>query len=1369
MIRQKKEIRRAAIVIIFISLVLASNATFFNQSSLTEINEINETVMDELPFTSDLNVNDDITGTGTNQDVRIYVSNESENMNSNQEFFAIPSIVTDDMFLTYGDFNFTFQNNYTTDYVIEDDDALYAADFISFDYNTGFSGITYNNGNKLSGGFSDLYDGSNSTYILLNATQGLLNFTIDANFNDTTYTSVVMNGNVEFNRSKILGLITSLVFRLSLDANLTVNMRDYSQSTWKEIITGLPINSSLGRQEIKTHVINENLDFIDLSNTCYIQFIFDREDKTPFTGRLNEYDLQSTFAFDLPITDQEYVALEFDLKGEASAVNGFYAWIRTLDQAEAATSQLNITLYRSNATLARTNANLRNIMLGPDYSEMIDSKLASYTSDTLSYFEFNTINTGRLNLSNYFVVIKSTNSKEVYSLVSLPFFDYGDDGQTEHQLQTTTNDGSSWEIARKTVITDNWPYISGQLDASSFKLNVTRGYMPSDFIFNNNNTLRIQNMTVENLEIASSPYNESSHLTWGLGRWQNNFIVPIDDTPANEFEIYFQWNRSIIQGFEFNVTYNINAFWVDTASANYIAAYDEDPEWILTYNHDNNDPKFNNWNFFEFWYIYPDYMSAHNLTNPNDEEILWELEGESVLTESLNKVKLVLNKSYTSLNGFYTLNLTSYNFIHSMHSYIDYYGKLWETDGFMYGDNITVRVQVQDHYSNTPLGGTANSSLFYPNGTKFVGAELIDSSGIVNGSVLLFDFDNLTILELTKDLTVFGKYSLGFFWFNGSAIGCKKFTVYIDNYDVKLDNLTYLPNLKKNVLIGELNRKVFQNYSLMIGSINETTGLPTPNFYPINNSNVNQEYSYNLGGQELSILIESFLQSENLLNPNEIVNFKAVIKNTHPFIPFDVKMKIQLVSYMNDNWVIAEQTSSNVNLKFSGHPNDTHEFDANLTIPSYNPVTRIWEGVNAPIRLGGAKVLITLFIDNIEVGTFESPDYCLLSNEQNNFFEGHLLGLKISEEVTSRSIFSEFSRNECVYLPNATTFLVNIIDKNYVSSYQQYKADFTLKLNSKFTNITTSRSFIRDGESFNLNSFLTTEFGEELAGKNVSCQYYDSGNWFDIDSAITDINGFTSFFIDTLSIDFEGDLLVRLSWDGDIINGLSKNMSIDIIHDINDFSISIKKNAVLIYKNGLTTLSITIQNTGNSTLKFHNISVSIAGNLQYNIVEINYLELNWMNSGDRTKIIIEISIPEINKLDFSFSITAQNIITDENITISKQSIFTVNDPPILDYIIELFMFIMIGFLVVLWVVSALYSRRIKRRIEAPVEEEDVRRRPRKGRYVPVAELKKPSPEKQAPKKKAKKVPEETVQKKTTDLDSLLEERGLADKKKKPKK
>jgi hypothetical protein len=56
------------------------------------------------------------------------------------------------------------------------------------------------------------------------------------------------------------------------------------------------------------------------------------------------------------------------------------------------------------------------------------------------------------------------------------------------------------------------------------------------------------------------------------------------------------------------------------------------------------------------------------------------------------------------------------------------------------------------------------------------------------------------------------------------------------------------------------------------------------------------------------------------------------------------------------------------------------------------------------------------------------------------------------------------------------------------------------------------------------------------------------------------------------------------------------------------------------------------------------------------------------------------------------------------------------------------------------------------------------RRPRKGKYIMVSDLKKPTPEKKIPKKKAEQ--KEVKKKKTTDLDSLLEERGLAEKAKK---
>ena len=850
----------------------------------------------------------------------------------------------------------------------------------------------------------------------------------------------------------------------------------------------------------------------------------------------------------------------------------------------------------------------------------------------------------------------------------------------------------------------------------------------------------------------------------GIGRWTNTFTTPIEDTLANEFEVALEWNRSVIEGFKFNVTYSIKTYWIEGATAYYNATYNENPEWTLEYNFDTNSSKFNNWDFVELWYIYPNYMNAHNLTNPSAEEILWFLEQEPLGPENPSMNKLVLNETYSSLNGSYTLNLTSYNFIHQMHSYINYKGILSETNGFMYGDNISISFDIQDQNSYAPISGNANVTLFYPNGTKSPGADLFDSTGFVDASVLSYDFNNDTILELTDAVTDFGEYQLGFFWLNGSAIGCKKLTIYIDSYDLDLYNLTYSSNLGTNVLIGELNNKVYQNYTMLIASINDTTAIPTPNFYAINSSDINQEFIYNFGGQSLSILLGSLLQSEDILNPNETVNFKTVIRNTHAFIPVDVKIETKLVSYINKDWIIAENTSNTVNLNFSGHPDDSYEFEVNLTIPNLDIVTKNWDGVNAPIRLGGARTIVTLYIDDNIVGTYESPKYSLLSNKTSDVYDGNILGLTISEEITSRSILYEFERDECIYFPDNSSFLVNIIDKNYVSSYKQFNNEFYIKLNSKFTDITIEPNIPIKGQVINFSSSLVTEFGEELSNKTVTCEYFNSSSWVKIGSDMTDVNGYVTFIINSLIIDFEDDLLLKLIWDGDIINGVSENFSINLIHETNDISISVQQKDNLIYRNRLAILIFDLRNTGTSNLKLFDITVDIENSLQYTIVHINYVELSLFQFGDHTEIRIEITITDITQLKVNFSITGQNVITDENVTFFKESTFSTIDPPIGDYFIEFFMFIMIGIFVIVWVLALTYVRKVRRRIEEPVEAP--RRKPRKGRYIMVSDLKKPIPATKIPKKKTEQKGIEP--KKTTDLDSLLEERGLAEKEKKKK-
>ncbi len=1326
-------------------------------------NTSKEGILDEINISSNLNLSDTITGSGVDQEVRINVNNVTQNLNDNQDYFEIPSDASEEMFLTYGNFSFSFQNNYTTDYVIEDDDALYADNFISFDFNTSNSDITIHNGSWIPEGLGDLTDDDLVNYIDLNATDGVLNFTISANFTNTEF-EIQNKGFVQFNRTKILALISPMLFTIEKNANLTLKIKNYTNSKWKEVISSLPINNrSETSQEVRKHIINENLNFINLSNVFDIQFIFERWDQDYFYVHLHEYDLQSTYAFDLPITNESYVALEFDLKGLESAVHGLNVWIRTLNLIEAADTHFNITLYRANTTIVRTELNLRVNNLEPDDNDLIDKiEVDSYTGDNYTYFKFDIINTGDLNLSNYFIVIKSNSSKHVYSLVTLPWFDYPDDN-TEHQLKTTVDDGQNWSNAKKVIETDGDTYTSGQLDASLFTLNVTRGYMPSDFNVSGTYNLTIQDLPIEDLEINSYPYNGSSYLTWGVGRWIHNFTTPINDGGENNFTINLLWDKTNIKGFEFNVSYSVNAYWVENVSATYSVTYNSDPEWVLEYNLNKSDQEFINWSLLEFWFVYDNYFNADNLTNPNSEEILNQTGGQTVLIDDPSKFRVAVLNSTDNPSGLYTLHFTSYNFIHKMQSYINYNGTLWETNGFMYGDNISISAEIQDHQFKAPISGDINATLFYPNGTRFLEAQLNSSDGIIDDSTLLYEFGNQTILNLTNSLNVFGEYHLGFFWCNGSAIGCKEIILYIDTYEAELYDLEYYSNLNKNIVDGKVE-KVYQNYTYLIASVNETTGISRPNFYPINDYDINTQLIYEIGDQQLPILIDSFKQSQNIINPSEIVNVKVTIKNLYEILPVNAKINVKLVSLANEEWIITENTTNNVSLKVSGHPDDTYEFDMNLKIPDLNVTTNVWAGKNNPIRLAGVKTLITVFIDDNDIGAYETGHFSLLSSETSNNYEGHILGLKINEEMINENLFNIFNRDECLYFPYNTSVLVNVFDRNYVSSYKQCTKEFSLNLNSKFTNISINPENPIKGQSFNINSILVTEFGEQLVNKNVIYQYYDSNSWVNLGSDFTDSNGFTTFMINTQQIDIEGNLLIRLSWNGDNINGVSKNVSINVIPQSNNISISINKNSDLVYRNRRATMTITLRNIGESNLRIlRNISIEFNYNLSYSIITIDFLKLEQFSPEESTNFIVEIDIGNINNLEILISITAQNTMTNESKTITAEASFPLNDPPIFDYFINYFVLIVGAIFAVIWIAAVMYAWKTKKRIETPIEE-PTKKKPRRERYVSVSELKKPTPPKKTLKKKEE--PKEDKEKKPTDLDSLLEERGLADKKKK---
>jgi hypothetical protein len=1090
--------------------------------------------------------------------------------------------------------------------------------------------------------------------------------------------------------------------------------------------------------------------------------------------------MASTYGFDIPISDNKQVALEFDLKGQKSTINGFTAWIRTLNVSKAVNAELNISLYKANDTIARTQSSLALNNLEPDDAQVIDSMIVGYNEyhgDSLRYYEFDALKTQDLSLYNYFIVIKSNHTDEVFSLVTIPRQTYGDpDNRVDHKLITSDNSGSTWNIAKKQV--PALPlYTSEQLDAAAFKLNVTRAYVPSDFTnpYDNRDTLKIQDI----------PLNDSlSSQTWGVGLWDNNLTTEIENDGFFNFPITLSWNKSIIKGFEFNVTYTVKAYWIEDAASYYSVSYDTTPEWQLNFTLNLSDPNLDDWAFEEFWYMYPRDYNPHNLTNPNYDDLYEEVvnktggELEVFSRPSLSYTVIPYN-IVNGISGRYSLALNSSNLIYDTHSYINYNDILWETNGFMYGDNISIRLDIKGPNGIPPTTGNANVILFYPdNSTKYPVPELNSGTGAIDGDYLVYDFDNQTILDVTQATPLLGNYYLGFFWENGSAIGCQKLKLYIDTYDVDMYDLFYEPTFDQNILVGIVDR-VYEEYSILIGTVNVTGDQYNPDFYAINVSDVNQELIHMVNEEEVPILIEAFLQNETLLNPDEDVRIGARIKNLHGFLELKVKLKVQMVSLVNEEWIITEQTTGTQTLKPSIDPNgdDSKEFFVDLTIPTLLG-NGIWQGVNAPVRKGGVKTQFTVYLEyageSHEVDMFESEDYSLIINSTQDEFEGYIIALKTDTDITGASILKPFERDECMYLPNQTTFVVNLYDKNYVSSYNQFINSFSLKMNSMFSDIVIDPSEPIYGQTFNISSVLSTEFGDEFPGENVSLQYFYNDLWENFSSQITDINGTTNFEVDTLLLPSEDEYIFRLNWEGDQYTlANSQNVTISMYRAINNVSLSISKVVDQLFKNSESTIRITLNNIGDSELNvlIPNISINISPSLSYSIVQIDYLALAEFKPGDATEIWVKLDIPSIDQMILSFSIEARNEITQEEITFQTSETFQIYDATLDELIINLFTILMLGIFVLVWAIMFIYVRRTIKKIETPLEE-PVKARPRKGKYVSVSELptevkeeveEMPAKEpKKLRKKKSKEKKVEEKEKPTTDLDSLLEEKGLKD-------
>ncbi|MBD3256711.1 MAG: hypothetical protein GF383_16575, partial [Candidatus Lokiarchaeota archaeon] len=1382
LIKRKKIFKKIFIVSLLATIILLSNVSMLNNSDLPltlsdNSNSQNEEFIQNLE-TSNLNLTNDITGAGTNQTVKLFVENSSSTEDKGG-YFNLKGPEVDDLYLSSGDFNFNFNNNYTTDFIIEDDDALFPSSryFEEYVFDRADSDIEFHEGiEDPYGEISDL--ANNNNYWNVTSENGIVNFTIIVNFTDATYRINDPGENVPFDPDNIIGIFSRLRFRLNRTANLTIQMKEfYGDQEWKTFYNQLNINHTLGQHTLENKFVNENLKFINRSTeVCQIRFIFNRTDtSTDYNVSLYEGTFRSFMVLELPIWNGNQLALEFDLRGENSTVNGFHGWIRTLNLTAAKYGYLNISLFKANNSMDRTQNNLRDlgVQIKPDYENgYLDSIILdynNYTGDSYTYFNFNIDNTNNLTRYNYFIVITSNVTEPgIYSLVSIPGDnEYGDNENTEHQLKESTN-GIVWENAVSDINVRSQEVSStSYLDASLFKLNVTRAYMPSDFELNDEPTLRIENEEfIDNVNIR---YLDGPDLKWGLGRWNYNFSEPIENGGSYNFLVNLTWNSTNIKGFTFTVDYYAEIFRNDNATTYYSINYEELPIWKFNYSLDlENDPIFQYyWNFSRFWYLYPDYFTAYNLTTPEGSQVLDQTYGEFFLYSNpyeklleINKTNIVNTSEEAKFSGIYSLNLTSEQpSVFNMFSYINFDGTLWKTNGFMYGDNISMRLDVQDPYNVAPSTNNAytNLTLFYPNGTAFPDAtiEYSDASNRISDTLLTYDFGNSTILNVsTSNVDVFGEYTLGFFWSNGSLIGCQKIPIYIDAYNISITDVDFYESQGVNILEASSFPEVISNYTILIASVNETTGQEGLAPYSFNNTEINEIYTYTKSGKSYPIKILTYLQNESVLNSNENLKIDVSIQNLYKFFGLEVKIHVKLVSVANEDWIIANGSSQEKLLAKYGDitGGDTDGFSVDLNIPEFDTNELTWTGLNAPIRQGGVKSIVTVFIEGNNVGTYELENISLIISETDDVYDGQILSLNTKKG--NRQVLQGFERDECLYLPEISSFIMNVYDPNYVSTYDLINFSKGLKSDSQFTQVEFNPETIIEGKIFNISADLSTEFGRVLANKKVYCQYFDGNMWKNATTPqYSNANGTVNFAINTKNIEVSENQDFRLVWDGDsLVLNNTINITVPIVIQTNSLGISadIEDNS-FIYRNTDANIEMTIRNTGNSDLRILSIDFDIEDDLDWEIIEINEIKVSKFQSGDSIDIILEIEVDESvdGELDIIVIVTAQNLISGETVVIGDDFTIDVVDRPWTFYLIDWFIILMIAILVLIFIIAVLYAKKIKKRLEAPLEKKE-KARPRKGRYVKVSEI--PEEKKEEPKEIVEKPEEEKV---VTDLDTLI--------------
>jgi len=1364
-----KLIRKINILILFSLVILfpliISNNVNFTNNNLNNLSDFNSDYNPEDRILSSSDLENPWVGIGNNRTVYTYLYNLSYKENQENGFNITVDTSPSESYS--GIFNFTFDSEYNTTYVIENDSPLSCSfsnissranqywqpnnitgpDHAYLEIGTPVSG--HDNFSQLADTDLNTYYAANSEYISQN---NIINFIYEANF-----TTVL-----DFNKTETLGFIYNILYRSTKDVDFKLYIYNYYDSKWEEIDNTV-LYSSIKALYSK-RVPNTNIKYFNENNQTKFKISVNSSIDS-FEFRIYDIKVEILRAIEVPITNTNWVALEFDLKGN-STLYGFFAWIRTR-QPEQPNANLTISLYRANQTTVRTEGQgvLSPLIIAAEPKTLIWTRnITNFSGDSYQFIPFKEDYSGipNMNISNYFIVISSNVSERIYSITTIPYgkgSGYPDlipdpDNKINHLFLYSENSGVSGSWKKKFLTSNVY-----QVDAAPFSISLKRPWIPNEEI-----NITLDGTPLTPFSITDDIFENTSGWHWGLGKWEGIFENKTTDINKN-ITISLNWNKNISSSIHFNVYYNITIRSIEQGLVRFNASYNKDPVWEINYTY--NSAKYPNWNFIKFDYIMPkDWAPSYKppkLIAPDGSDISQNYTGPFGYGEY--NIYGVLNQTVSIKgNGNYSLYCNSSNYIYETISYINIANYSWITNAFMQGDNISVLLGI--------FNGTNTNSHILNNGTAI--CEFYDSLGNLVPSLTLIDneFDrkintpqkvvyyefNKSVMinssfsyNLTKD-----EYNILFKWNNGDEIGFKKHTIYITDYSATINEIDIDEETKSNIVIASVkkNKTDETSYKYSIFAINKTD----PNYRPSEpyiNQTINKLYN------DFKIQISNIIVNETLLNPGENIEINVSVVNTHPALGFNVKLQIQFNQLINQQWISFEVNTSESFLNMSGTINDSYLFNITCPVPSN------FIGINAPIRLNPMIMSVTPYIEGIKKDPVPLDYIFPFVNFTEDEFEGKVLGYQADLPNSAPVIIKSIPRNNSI-IPGNTTYLLQIYSNKFVSTNYSIIKTFESNLLSEFDEISTKDSVIWN-KNYVLQGYLLDELKNPIPNQTISIDYWNGSEWlayYKVNFPISNLlqTDSTGFFSDTFnsSVFNKSDLIkIRLSYQGNVsYYQTSKIITINPIVYENQISISLINSTDKVdFKIGQSnTICFKIQNKGNSTLNIIQYEFKVKSNIE----EFEVLE----NQQD-------IQIPKIIKptesITFTFIVIVPNSAkynAQANVTLiinataceSEESLselfeiqlnlveYTLFDN-FTQLIINLFLF---GVIIIIFYSMVRILKIRKKLQEVPPEA------PSRRRYVEVSELTKEL-EKE---KSIKETEEKEKEKKSTDIDKLLEEEGI---------